>query len=196
MAFKRRTTSSRSGRFAKRRRMAGSFSRRPRFLRSRRPRASVPGLTPESKFVDYAFSNAALAVGGPNGVALYISNQIVDASAGGTTVVPQQNAGVTTPQVGIPGGSGYNQRIGRKIFLKYISIRALVKPVAPATFTPSVQNFRIVLLYDRQPNLALPGVGDIFQEAAGLTVLAFHEDKNRDRFVTLWDYTNKVTRST
>lgn len=192
MAFKRKYVS--KGRFRKKMRRAGGFragaGRKLRYARfSRRSYAAAPALMPESKYVDsayglyYSTSNAVTFGAGS-------LSTVLDGNGPATTVADQNAGG--TGIIGISGGSGFNQRIGRKIFLKYMSVRIRVFP-SLANFTPYTQDFRIMLFYDRQPNLALPAATDIMNVNPGLTCQTFQEDRNRDRFVRLWDHSDTIT---
>lgn len=164
-----------------------------RLLAARKRRRNLVVLRPESKYVDAGFNVGTGLSAVDTSMVLSNTVTVYDFNGPMSTQV-DQNSGSGTAVVGIPAGSGFSQRIGRKIFLKYMSIRMLVKPVAPATFSPLTQTWRVMLLYDRQPNLALPAAADIMQFGAGaITVLSFQEDKNRDRFVRLWDYSGVIT---
>lgn len=193
---KRRSTRPYSSR--KRYKRSGSFrrSRGPRFLARRRARVP-PSLQPESKYVDsgygfaYATANAIAPAGGA-GTAVLDGN-------GPATVAADSNCGtpVLSAAVGIAGGAGFNQRIGRKIFLKYISVRTRIYfPPVVGGSRPTVQNaqrVRMVLVYDRQPNLTLPLASDVMNINPGMTIETFMEDRNRDRFVRLWDHTVQLS---
>lgn len=185
----------------KKRRTRGSFragaGRRLRSTRFSR-RSYAPGLTPESKYADSAYGYAF-------GVSNFISpgvgsgTLLLDAN-GPATAAADTNAG-GAGVVGIASGAAFNQRIGRKIFLKYISIRMraywlqLVATGGPyAINTPLTQRVRIMLFYDRQPNLALPSNANVVMNInPGLTVDTFQEDSNRDRFVRLMDQSVVIT---
>lgn len=184
----------------KRYRKRGSF--RPgsgRRLRSTRfsRRNYAPGLMPESKYADAAYGygytnqNAIIA---PNG-----SGTLMLDANGAATTLASQNAGDPVPAAGIINGAGFNQRIGRKIFLKYMSVRmriywlqSIYASLAQVT-TNNVVRVRILLFYDRQPNLTLPSAADVMNINPGLTVETFQEDRNRDRFVRLFDHTQNMT---
>lgn len=152
---------------------------------------------PESKYADaaygqgYANSNVIQAPVG--------SGTLVLDANGAANVAASQNAGDPVPQAGIINGAGFNQRIGRKIFLKYISARMRIYWLQSqaATLSPVTTNncvrVRILLFYDRQPNLTLPAAADVMNINPGLTVETFQEDRNRDRFVRLLDQTVNMT---
>jgi len=96
-------------------------------------------------------------------------------------------AGTFTPlNVPINGAEQY-QRVGRRITLRSLSIKGFVNFGAT-----TVQDLaRIIVVYDAQPNAALPVLADILQNSnAGLatTNLSFHNLNNRDRFIFLKDY--------
>jgi len=184
----------------KRYKRRGSF--RPgsgRRLRSTRfsRRSYAPGLMPESKYADaaygYGYTNSN-AVTAPNG-----SGTLMLDANGAATTAASQNAGDPVPQAGIISGAGFNQRIGRKIFLKYVSVRMRIywlqsmQATLSAVATNNVIRVRILLFYDRQPNLTLPAAADVMNVHPGLTVETFQEDKNRDRFVRLFDHTEALT---
>lgn len=186
MAYKRSYWAYRGGfkyRGRKMRRYRGKYKGKSGRFLARRRRHVVPALLPESKYVDAFFGNGTAT----NGLSLTSNVTVLDMN-GPATAAADSNAG-GAGVVGIAGGSGFNQRIGRKVFLKYMSIRIRVIPYTIATVTPLIQQFRFILLYDRQPNLALPANTDVLNINTGLTTITFMEDRNRDRFVRLWDYT-------
>lgn len=156
---------------------------------------TAPGLLPESKYVDSYYANSA-TFGNAIGPAAGAGTVVMDAN-GPATLAADLNAGGAAPgAIGIRGGAGFNQRIGRKIFLKYMAVRARVyfpslEGVAAAA-VPS-QHVRLMLFYDRQPNLQLPLAADMMNVNSGMTTLTFQEDRNRERFVRLWDHTVNVT---
>lgn len=174
--------------YGKRRTRRYSRSRvRRRFLAVRR--ANIPSLMPESKYADAAYVFGAAV---PTGLSLVAGPSVHDFNGPESTAVSVAAGGPSA--IGIPGGAGFNERIGRKVFYKYISIRARVWPYNRAQMTPSQQQFRLVLVWDKQPNLSLPLSTDILNVATGLSTITFMEDRNRDRFVRLWDYTGVVTQ--
>jgi hypothetical protein len=79
------------------------------------------------------------------------------------------------------------QRIGRRIFMKSLQIKGAI--ILGGT---SVQDIsRVLVVYDKQPNAALPVLADLVQNSnAGLASnnLSFPNINNRDRFVYLKDY--------
>lgn len=202
MAFYRKRKPRGGFKMRKRYRRSGSF--RPgsgRRLRSTRfsRRSYAPGLMPESKYADAAYG------------AFFTNNNVIQAPAGASSLIldangpattnADQNAGGNPPTAGIINGAAFNQRIGRKVFLKYMSVRmrfywlqALSGPTASTT--PLTQRVRAMLFYDRQPNLSLPVVTDVMNVNPGLTVDTFQEDRNRDRFVRLFDHTQCMTLNT
>lgn len=84
-------------------------------------------------------------------------------------------------------GSDFNQRIGRKIFLRSLYVRGSVKiensGVASAIVTPS-QQARMIILLDKQPNGAAPAITDILVSAHPASQLNLN---NRDRFNIIKD---------
>lgn len=86
-------------------------------------------------------------------------------------------------------GSTFCNRIGRRIEMKNLRISGMVIPLR----TQAVHDYcRIIVVYDRQTNGALPAQADILQttdQAAANTSGAFSglNLNNRDRFVTLMD---------
>lgn len=109
-----------------------------------------------------------------------------------TTNSPFQLA--ATPPVitllnGIQTGSGFFNRVGAKIEMLNLHIRGFVTNV-----TTSLQDFgRIVVVYDRQPNGAIPTVSDILQTRSqtGAATNSGYSEINldqRDRFQIIRDY--------
>lgn len=84
-------------------------------------------------------------------------------------------------------GTDYTNRIGRKITLKSVYIRGYVRTEisgAPAAKTVASQQARFMLVYDDQPNGALPAVTDILNTIDTASQLNLN---NRDRFRVLKD---------
>lgn len=96
-------------------------------------------------------------------------------------------------------GSGFFNRIGRKIHMKSVEIRLNIRPSATAATQPTLAGqrfpqFRLMIIYDRQPNGAKPTVSDIlqcvdFNGAASATpdLLDQINMVNRERFTLLRD---------
>lgn len=84
-------------------------------------------------------------------------------------------------------GTDYFNRIGRKTYMKNLHLRGWVFNNTTVTATDVG---RIVIVYDAQPNGALPVVSDIFQNAnsaAATNNLANINLNNRQRFTILRD---------
>jgi len=86
-------------------------------------------------------------------------------------------------------GSGYNNRVGRKISMTSVEIRGYI---AANGATPAEQPTRIMILYDKQANGALPAVTDVLQaiDQAGNVTTNATSPRNldkRDRFVCVYD---------
>lgn len=75
-------------------------------------------------------------------------------------------------------GASVNQRIGKKYRLKSFQIRGFVQANTTATTCEGA----ILLVYDKRPTGALPGITDILVSANSK---AFANDANSDRFFTL-----------
>jgi len=98
--------------------------------------------------------------------------------------------GVITPVNLIASGSGFNNRIGRKIEMQSLHVTGLITQTGTAT----TQNdyARICVVYDRQTNGAVPAYTDIFQNYSATSVTsstAFSgiNPDERERFVILAD---------
>lgn len=88
-------------------------------------------------------------------------------------------------------GSSFFNRIGRKVEMKNVRFTGIINPIN-ATRAAVTDYARIVLVYDRQANGALPSISDIFQDTeqngtnttnAGSGVNL----NNRDRFAIIMD---------
>lgn len=106
-----------------------------------------------------------------------------------TGVVLCNTTAVITPLNLIRAGSSFNNRVGRKI--EMISLRLVGQMVSVRTTVAQDYN-RIMLVYDRQTNGALPAIADILQatdQAGTNTTDSFTgiNLNNRDRFVILRD---------
>lgn len=87
-------------------------------------------------------------------------------------------------------GANEHNRVGRRIEMQYVKITAALTPYGGAHDFPQVDYYRISIVYDRQPNGALPAYADIFQSvdnAGTTTTNAFSEVNvdNKYRFVIL-----------
>jgi len=82
---------------------------------------------------------------------------------------------------GVATGTDFTNRIGRKVVWKSVQIRGLW---LPADATVSNNLCRICLVWDTQPNGALPAISDIFNQALGNSMLNLN---NRDRFKMIMD---------
>lgn len=91
---------------------------------------------------------------------------------------------------GIAQGPGNNQRIGNKIRMKALRMKGHIINLAT-----NVQTYgRLIVLYDRQPNGALPTYATAYQtrdSAGAATNSAFSDPNfdNKDRFIVLKDMT-------
>jgi len=96
-------------------------------------------------------------------------------------------AGTFTPLNALIVGPESYQRIGRRISMRSVSIKGYVNFSA----TSIQDSARIIIVYDEQPNAALPVLADVFQNSnAGLATsnLSFLNLNNRDRFRILKDF--------
>lgn len=97
-------------------------------------------------------------------------------------------------------GSGFYQRVGRKIDMKSVEFKLSIRPgdgstvsyggLAAGNYGPSY--LRMMILYDSQANGALPAIADIFQNTNSLgantnTVFSLINLNNRERFKVLRD---------
>lgn len=154
-----------------------------------------PILLPESHYVDAYYGRYGA-----------VNNQIIFAPASGTyvldgngpaTAAADTNAG-GLGVVGIATGAGYNQRLGRKLLIKYIACRFRIYHnifqdaafgVMPAGSQLSI---RVMCFWDQAPQLALPTAAQIMNINPGHTQMTFAEDKNRNRFKRLYDVTKTI----
>lgn len=86
-------------------------------------------------------------------------------------------------------GSTFCNRIGRKMEMKSIRLVGFISPIRAQTLYDYV---RILIVYDRQTNGALPAIGDILQStdqaaANGTSAFSGINLNNRDRFVIIRD---------
>lgn len=98
---------------------------------------------------------------------------------------------------GTMSGTGINNRVGRKIRLKSLQFNGIYNTNKDAG-TVAPEYHRILLVYDRQPNSALPAVADIIQSIdlngnTSSTVYDYLNPSNYERFKVLRDWKNMVT---
>lgn len=82
---------------------------------------------------------------------------------------------------GVAQGADFNQRIGRKITMRSVQIRGLITPQDASV---SSNLGRIMIIYDTQPNGALPAITDVLNVASSTSMMNLN---NRDRFKILMD---------
>jgi len=84
---------------------------------------------------------------------------------------------------GINQGSDYTQRIGRKVILKSLLLRATCLPNTSSS-TPAGDVIRFLVVYDCQTNSATPAIGDVLQNSSINDPMNLN---NRDRFKIVAD---------
>lgn len=99
-----------------------------------------------------------------------------------STLAPPLTSSFTAPTLinGIAQGVGNNERVGRKVNIKSISLRYTHSPTSGG---PDSQ-VRIAIVYDKQANGSLPSAVDIFNQSNFLSHLTL---ANADRFVVIMD---------
>lgn len=85
-------------------------------------------------------------------------------------------------------GTGFDQRVGRKVTLKSFYIRGTVATVsatgAPSLNSVGVSHARMIIFCDYQPNGLLPAITDLLKQQNSLSMLNLN---TRDRFKILCD---------
>lgn len=89
--------------------------------------------------------------------------------------------GTVTLLNGTATGTDFTNRIGRKVNWRSFLIQGLIQVSTSPAF---VSLNRIMIVYDSQPNGALPAVTDVLQQATAVSPLNLN---NRDRFRVLLD---------
>lgn len=116
---------------------------------------------------------------------------MVDNMNGQSTITQAINTTGTLNVVNlIRSGSGFNQRIGRRIEMKSLHLTGLIKPTG--TVNASYDMARIMVIYDRQPNGAVPTISQILLNydqgnATSTNALAHTNPDQRERFMVLMD---------
>lgn len=98
-------------------------------------------------------------------------------------------AGAVLGAINIPSeGSDYNNRIGRHIMGKQIQADIYASVAAGAANALSADNVMFALIYDRDPENAVPSFGTIFDTSGSITAgLAFKNTfTDSDRFRIVW----------
>jgi len=92
------------------------------------------------------------------------------------------------------GSSAWN-RVGRKISMKSLRIRGFIGRTSNNVSTVPPQFSRMAVVYDKQPNGALPTISDLYLDQASQSgdssfsgVTSGVNMNNRDRFEILWDW--------
>lgn len=101
------------------------------------------------------------------------------------------STGTIQPVNLIASGSGFNNRIGRKIEMQSLHLHGVITQTG--TSTVSTDYTRICVVYDRQTNGAIPSLTDIFTNysqtsVTSSTVFSDLNPDERERFVILADY--------
>lgn len=114
------------------------------------------------------------------------------------TTVVNITAGANNPSLlnGLVPGTGNNQRSGRKITMKSVQIHGEIEFSQFGT-APIDDNIRVILVYDRQTNAALPAWSDIIQSitvasATSSSSYDFPNKSNYDRFKIIRDFKLKM----
>lgn len=109
-----------------------------------------------------------------------------------STMVPPLTATFCTPQLinGSAQGSAQNEHVGRKAIMKKVQLRYIYNSGSAGGQQSQV---RILVVYDKQANGALPSVGDVLASSA--TYNSFMNLANSDRFVVLCDEICDSTQS-
>lgn len=109
-----------------------------------------------------------------------------------STMVPPLTATFCTPQLinGSAQGSAQNEHVGRKAIMKKVQLRYIYNSGSAGGQQSQV---RILIVYDKQANGALPSVGDVLASSA--TYNSFMNLANSDRFVVLCDEICDSTQS-
>jgi len=81
----------------------------------------------------------------------------------------------------VPQGASVNQRIGRKCELKYFQMRGEMRNNATAVHN----NVAVYLVWDEQPNKAMPAITDIL-DAASVYALSKRENVQRFKIIKKW----------
>jgi len=90
-------------------------------------------------------------------------------------------AGTVTLLNGVATGTDFTNRIGRKVCWKSILMNGVL---TPTDATSNVSLARIMLVWDSQPNGALPAITDVLNAAVPTAPMNLN---NRDRFRVLLD---------
>lgn len=115
----------------------------------------------------------------------------------GDAVISAQSIAVLN---GTVNGAGFNQRIGQRINMKSIQVEGFFTPNAAGIGLNDTHYYRMMLIYDAQPNKAFPALPDILQmvnaaSAPSTATDGFMNMQNRDRFLMLRDKKYPLYRS-
>jgi len=115
----------------------------------------------------------------------------VDLAVTPTVVDIISATGTFTLLNGTQEGAGFYNRVGRRITMNWVQIIGQINLSANVT-TGVNEYFRIMVVYDRQANGALPVIGDILQDfdqsgANGTSSFSGMNMNNADRFLMLRD---------
>jgi len=98
----------------------------------------------------------------------------------------------------IQDGSGFYQRVGRKINMKSLNVTLNIEPTTTNTGNVPPQYARVVVFYDAQPNGVAPIYSDVLQDitqsgTASVTAYSSINLNNRERFKILMDKKIKLS---
>lgn len=108
-----------------------------------------------------------------------MERKVVDTA---TATYACDTTGTVTLLNGVAQGSDFSNRIGRKFTNVAIQLEGLI---GPQDTTSGPSKCRVMLIYDAQPNGALPAITDVLTAS---TSSAFMNLNNRDRFKVICDH--------
>ena len=115
----------------------------------------------------------------------------VDTVNGAATVTQAINTTGTLTAVNlIEAGSGFNNRVGRRVEMKSLHLTGLIQPTGTGQIATDIG--RIMVIYDRQPNGALPAISNILRQydqssTSYTTALSGINPDQRERYLVLMD---------
>jgi len=108
--------------------------------------------------------------------------ELKDIEPGTTFPGTVSNSGTLQLLNGVANGTDFTNRIGRKINMVDLEVKMFFFPISGNAYPGDV--IRVMLIYDKQTNGALPAVSDILTSAYPLS---FTNLNNRNRFEVLHD---------
>lgn len=105
-------------------------------------------------------------------------HKLIDTAAAGYVC---DTTGTVTLMNGVAQGTDYTNRVGRKFVNLTVQLEGSIQPLDTTT---GPTKCRVMIIYDKQPNGALPAITDVLSASSSNSFMNLN---NRDRFIVIRD---------